>query len=79
MQGVGFRSFVLHAARGLGVDGDVRNLGDGRVEVRAAAEAAALDALRRAVELGPPGARVTSVVEDPWVPPGRPAGFHVRY
>jgi acylphosphatase len=58
VQGVGFRWFVLRAARLHGVRGDVRNLPDGRVEVRACGEAPALEDLWRDVNAGPRGARV---------------------
>jgi acylphosphatase len=61
VQGVGFRWFVCESARELGLGGDVRNLPDGAVEVRAAGDAAALARLRHAVERGPRGARVDAV------------------
>ena len=35
VQGVGFRYFVEHSAKGLGVSGWVRNVDDGSVEVYA--------------------------------------------
>ena len=59
VQGVGFRPFVFRLARRLGLTGWVRNSGAG-VEIHAeAAEAAALDALLRALrEELPPLARI---------------------
>lgn len=70
VQGVGFRWFVADAARRLELAGDVRNLPDGRVEVRVAGPARALAALARDVGSGPPSARVSGVqraelAEDP--------------
>jgi acylphosphatase len=61
VQGVGFRYHVLHAARRFGVLGDVRNLADGRVEVRAMGSGDGINELLAAVRSGPPGARVDSV------------------
>ena len=65
VQGVGFRHFVLHRARELGLDGMVRNRPDGTVEVEAEGEAAKLRELVETVREGPPGARV-SRIEDTW-------------
>ena len=65
MQGVGFRWFVLHEARALGLSGFVRNLLDGRVEVMAAGPSAVLDGLKAHLERGPGGVRVESVAERP--------------
>ncbi|HYX26331.1 MAG TPA: acylphosphatase [Thermoanaerobaculia bacterium] len=64
VQGVGFRWFVRRAAQELGVAGRVRNLPDGRVEVEAAGEPEALNALRAQLRQGPPGARVTRLEEE---------------
>jgi acylphosphatase len=61
VQGVGFRWFVVQAARRCGVVGDVRNLNDGRVEVRAQGQPAELERLRAALQAGPPAARVARV------------------
>ena len=58
VQGVGFRWFVRETAVGLGLVGWVRNLADGSVEVSAAGEPAAVDALRDRLAAGPPRARV---------------------
>lgn len=65
VQGVGFRAFVVRLARRLGVVGEVCNLPDGIVEVRAAGSPEALDELERGLSQGPPGARVTGVTTSP--------------
>ncbi len=64
VQGVGFRYFTVEQARRLGVGGSVRNLPDGRVEVVAEGDRAALEALVAAVRNGPPGAHVWDVRVD---------------
>ena len=61
VQGVGFRWFVREEARRLNVAGWVRNRADGCVEVAAEGTNDSIDALRRALEEGPPGATVASV------------------
>jgi acylphosphatase len=61
VQGVGFRWFVLQAAERHAIRGDVRNLPDGRVEIRAVGHAEQLAAFREEATLGPPGARVDRV------------------
>ncbi len=61
VQGVGFRWFVREAARKLDVAGWVRNQRDGSVEVTADATREALDAFRRVLTEGPPGATVLTV------------------
>lgn len=58
VQGVGFRWFVREEARRAGVDGWVRNLPDGTVEVLAAGTPDSVNALVRAVRRGPSAARV---------------------
>ena len=61
VQGVGFRASTAYEARGLGVEGWVRNLDNGDVEVFAQGDPSAVDALLVWLGRGPPGARVTSV------------------
>jgi len=61
VQGVGFRWFVREQARRLDVAGWVRNRADGCVEVAAEGTNDSIEALRRALEEGPPGAAVASV------------------
>jgi acylphosphatase len=63
VQGVGFRFFVLRAARAAGLVGWVRNLPDGSVEALASGDAEALARLREALRRGPPAARVEAVEE----------------
>jgi acylphosphatase len=58
VQGVGFRWFVREEARRLGVSGWVTNLRSGEVEVKAGGEQSSLERLRRALQVGPPGAQV---------------------
>ena len=61
VQGVGFRFYVQHRAAELGLDGWVRNLADGRVEVEALGWDEELERLEKLLWHGPPGARVHSV------------------
>jgi acylphosphatase len=61
VQGVGFRWFVMRAGSRLKLEGYVRNLPDGRVEVVARGEQPALAELERAVVRGPTLARVDRV------------------
>ena len=65
VQGVGFRAWARATATRIGLVGFVRNLPDGTVEIEAAGSDPSLDALRDALRTGPPGARVTSLSEDP--------------
>ena len=63
MQGVGFRWHVLEAARRCGVEGDVRNLADGRVEVRVRGSVSRLGRLLDEIRKGPSSSRVDDVHE----------------
>ena len=68
VQGVGFRWFVQQSARRHRVLGDVRNLTDGRVEIRISGATDQIAELLSEVRQGPPGARVDDVdnlVPDP--------------
>jgi acylphosphatase len=78
VQGVGFRRFVQRKARDLGLSGYAANLPDGRVEVLADGDAAALGHLERWLQRGPPLARVANVQVQP-APAGEPlVGFTAR-
>jgi acylphosphatase len=78
VQGVFFRASAVETARSLGLRGFARNLADGRVEVVAAGEAEALDALEKWLRQGPPLARVEAVVAEDADPSTRlPEDFEV--
>jgi acylphosphatase len=78
VQGVGFRYFTEASAGREGLDGWVRNLPDGRVEVAAEGDAESVERFERAIRHGPPGARVERVEVFDDVPGGAGAGFSVR-
>ena len=77
VQGVGFRAFIAHRARLLGVNGTVRNLQDGGVEVEAEGERAALEHLLENARSGPRGSRVIGVDENWSEGPPRHQGFKI--
>ncbi len=61
VQGVYFRMFTQKKAKQLGINGYVRNLEDGRVEIVAEAEADLLDKMIAWAHKGPITARVDQV------------------
>jgi acylphosphatase len=76
VQGVFFRASTREQARELGLAGYARNLPDGRVEVLAGGDDAALDALERWLWVGPPSAEVELVTRESAERPEGPE-FHV--
>jgi acylphosphatase len=64
VQGVGYRYWTERQARELGLRGWVRNLDDGRVEIFAEGEPAALDELERRCHRGPRSASVDQVARE---------------
>ena len=68
VQGVGFRLFVDHEARQLGLAGWVRNNFDGTVEVLAIGNDTQLAELGKKLRQGPRAARVDDVQEIPAEP-----------
>ena len=78
VHGVGFRLFVLGAARALGVRGWVANEPAGRVRVVAEGPEPQLRRLLEQLHAGPPAATVEHVSED-WAPAsGAFHGFEIR-
>jgi len=61
VQGVGYRDWTRAKAKVLGLDGWVRNLSTGEVEVVVAGPPGALENLIAACRSGPPSARVSDV------------------
>ena len=79
VQGVGYRDYARRRASGLGLEGWVANLRDGRVRLRVEGQREQIEALVRALEQGPPLSRVAKV-DVHWVAPaGTFAGFDVRF
>ncbi len=76
VQGVYYRSATAERAQALALRGWVKNLADGRVEVVASGDAAAVAALTRWLWQGPPAARVDAVRLEEWSG-DVPAGFVV--
>ncbi len=77
VQGVAFRWATRERARELRVDGWVRNLRDGRVEVWAEGDPSAVSVLLEWLSRGPPGARVADLEARAATPSGE-TGFEVR-
>jgi acylphosphatase len=67
VQGVGFRYFVLHEARELGLDGWVANTPGGGVRCVAEGPRARLDRLLERLRTGPPAA-IVDHVSDAFMP-----------
>jgi acylphosphatase len=66
VQGVYYRAATAEQAERLRLDGWVKNLADGRVEVVAAGEPTAVATLARWLWTGPPAARVDAVYMEEW-------------
>ena len=77
VQGVSYRAATAEQAARLALDGWVRNLPDGSVEIVAAGAEDSLAELARWLWQGPPAARVGSVRIEPWLGP-LPAAFEIR-
>jgi acylphosphatase len=64
VQGVAFRYFTRQTAQPLRLQGWVRNLSDGSVEVRVRGQDDELDTFREQLRKGPPMGRVEEIVEE---------------
>ncbi|MEX2586255.1 MAG: acylphosphatase [Balneolaceae bacterium] len=78
VQGVGFRNFTQQKARKLGLQGWVRNLNDGRVEVVVRGAASDVYRLIETLKQGPAMARVDHLEELDREEDGPEAGFEIR-
>ena len=78
VQGVGYRWFVVRAARRLGLTGWVANEHDGSVATVAEGDEPAIDEFAEALAKGPPGAIVSDVASVRMPPAGRFSAFEVR-
>ncbi|MFI5253026.1 MAG: acylphosphatase [Bacteroidota bacterium] len=68
VQGVGFRYFVYHRAVSLGLQGYVRNLHSGDVEIYSEGNRSLIEELLSQIKIGPRAAKVNDVKiqwEDP--------------
>jgi acylphosphatase len=78
VQGVFYRAATAERATELGIDGWVRNLPDGCVELVASGAVEALDSLAAWLWQGPPAASVTAVTLEEWLQDVEP-GFRIRH
>ena len=78
VQGVGFRWFVMRAARDAGLSGWVRNNPDGSVELEAVGSSDGVALLKERVTTGPRASRVDQVVELPVSADQLPNPFDIR-
>jgi acylphosphatase len=76
VQGVYYRAATAEEAQRLQLDGWVKNLADGRVEVVVTGERESVAALASWLWRGPPAARVDAVQMEEWSK-GVPRGFAV--
>ena len=79
VQGVGYRYFVRNAAVSLGLDGTVRNMPDGSVQIVAEGERGLVEELIRQLRVGPRYASVEGM-DVRWEEPRRNlAGFDYTF
>jgi acylphosphatase len=79
VQGVGFRFFVMRAAARHHMLGTVRNMPDGRVEVVAEGERAAMDEFKKDLSTGPLLAEVSDIEETDLPVTGLYRDFRIDY
>ena len=78
VQGVAYRHYAEREAERLGLDGWVRNLPTGEVEIVAAGGQGKLDEMAAWARRGPPFAKVTGIVVSPAGEVVDGSGFGVR-
>lgn len=77
VQGVAFRAYTRAQAQALGLRGHARNLADGRVEVLAVGDAAAVERLADWLRTGSPMARVEAIERSEASPDAAGEGFAI--
>ncbi len=79
VQGVGYRAFAQRIGQQAGLQGGVRNLDDGRVEIEVEGPPRDIEAFVERMKTGPPSSRVQHV-EIKWEPPTeRVTDFRIWY
>lgn len=78
VQGVGYRYFVSRIAEAFDIQGTVRNLFDGSVEIVASGSQENFRSFREQIEIGPSHARVDRVIEEP-MESARHEGFRILH
>jgi acylphosphatase len=78
VQGVGYRWFTQRAGSRLNIQGYVRNLPNGEVEVLAQAEESVLNEFKHELSRGPHGARVSEIIEQELPVSGDYSDFFIR-
>ena len=79
VQGVGFRFTVERLASGLDIDGFVRNLPDGKVEVVSEGEEEEVKILLNRIKSGSLGRYIRDVEESWQEPTGEFSGFSIEF
>jgi len=79
VQGVGFRAYTQRLGEKYALDGWVRNLPDGRVEVFVQGDRDVVWEFIKALSQGPPRARVDAIEVIKEVPRDEERGFSIRY
>ena len=78
VQGVYYRATARAEGARLGLDGWVRNLADGSVQLRAQGDPRAVEEMVAWCRVGPPGARVTDLEVSDVAPDSSLSGFTIR-
>lgn len=79
VQGVAYRAFTQQMASRAGLQGGVRNLPDGRVEVEIEGERPKVEAFLEVLRKGPPMARVDDLLVQWEAPTGQYSDFRIWY
>lgn len=78
VQGVGFRAYVAYRAKGIGLTGWVRNVGDDAVEALAEGTQEQVEQFIQVMKIGPRNARVDECRVESETPAGEFQSFEIR-